>query len=106
KVQDRAYLEVDRVRVKGKRTPVVVYALLGRQETLPAPLRAEVDQYHRALALYLQQDWDGAEQILRFLLPGSKFSRLYEVYLERIAHYRRNPPGPAWSGVFTYSETP
>lgn len=106
KVQDRAYLEVDRVRVKGKRTPVVVYAPLGRQETLPAPLRAEADQYHRALALYLQQDWDGAEQILRFLLPGSKFSRLYEVYLERIAHYRRNPPGPAWSGVFTYSETP
>jgi adenylate cyclase len=28
---------------------------------------------------------------------------LYEVYLERIAHFRENPPPADWDGVFTYT---
>lgn len=103
KVPDREYIEVDRVRVKGKRTPVAIYAPIGQAGELAAELKAEVCQYHAALEAYLQQDWDKAEQMFRFLWPGSKFARLYAVYLERIAYYRANPPGPAWSGVFTYA---
>jgi len=64
-----------------------------------------VNQYHRALDFYLQQNWDEAERILRFLQPGSFFERLYAVYLDRIAYYRSNPPGPGWSGVFNYQSS-
>jgi adenylate cyclase len=103
KAQDREYIEVDRVRVKGKRTPVAIYAPIGKAGDIAPELRAEISQYHRALATYLQQDWDRAEQLLRFLWPGSRFALLYEVYLERIDYYRSNPPGPAWNGVFTYA---
>lgn len=105
KVPDREYIEVDRVRVKGMRTPVAIYMPLGRTGELTAQLKAEVSQYHRALDCFLQQNWEEAERILRFLQPGSAFERLYAVYLDRIAYYRANPPGPGWTGVFNYQSS-
>jgi adenylate cyclase len=28
--------------------------------------------------------------------------QLYAMYIERIAHYRQNPPDAGWDGVFTF----
>lgn len=103
KVRDFAYLEVDRVRVKGKRAPVAIYHPLGLDAELAPALRTELAQYHAALTHYLRQDWNKAEQQLRFLQPGSRFAQLYGTYLERIEYYRAHDPGPGWDGVFNYS---
>ena len=35
-------------------------------------------------------------------VPG--LVKLYEIYAERIAHDRAEPPGPDWDGAFTATE--
>jgi adenylate cyclase len=102
KVPDHLYLELDRVRVKGKQKPVTIYYPLGSRETVAPQTLADLGQYHRALDFYLQRHWREAEQIFTYLRSGSSFARQAAVYLERIAHYRIHPPGPAWDGVFSY----
>jgi len=36
------------------------------------------------------------------LLNDEPGSMLYELYLERITHFREEPPGEYWDGVFTH----
>jgi adenylate cyclase len=43
-----------------------------------------------------------AELRLLRLKTISPEARLYDVFLERIAYLRSNPPGPAWDGAFTF----
>ena len=54
------------------------------------------------MRLYRKQDWDAAEAILHELLVAEPDCFLYNLYLERIAHFRENPPGEGWDGVFTF----
>ena len=43
-----------------------------------------------------------AEQRNRQLKEIAPANRLHDVFLERIAFLRVNPPGPAWDGTFTF----
>lgn len=36
---------------------------------------------------------------LQRMSPGTA---LYDVYAERIAYFRKNPPAPDWDGVFMF----
>lgn len=101
-VPDIEYRELDRVRVKGKDTPVTLYEPLGPLYTLREPLRAELAEWHAALSFYRRQLWDDATYILKQLSKAHPDRKLYTLYLERIAHYRNQPPGTAWDGVTTF----
>ena len=52
--------------------------------------------------MYRKQEWDKAELQLYNLLKIAPGSKLYEVYNERVAYYRNNPPGENWDGVFVF----
>ncbi|KAF1044237.1 MAG: Adenylate cyclase 1 [Herbaspirillum frisingense] len=96
-----AYRELDRVRVKGKNEPVPIYEPLALESELDAGLRAEVDRWHAALALVRAQQWDEAQR--EILALQESFARgIYALYLERIAHYRAEPPPADWDGVTTF----
>jgi len=28
---------------------------------------------------------------------------IYEIYLDRLSHFRENPPGENWDGVYTHT---
>jgi hypothetical protein len=58
--------------------------------------------FHTALALYRKQEWNMAEQRIRQLKEIAPANRLHDVFLERIAFLRVNPPGPARDGTFTF----
>lgn len=97
------YLELDRVRVKGKEEPVAIYQPLGAAGEVD---RATLDQaglFHQALKLYRSQQWDMAELQLLNLQRMAPERTLYRVYLERIAYYRSSPPAPGWDGVWVFS---
>ncbi len=96
------YRELDLVRVKGKDKPVAIYEPLGLNGEVAPEALEEVQLFHQVLKLYRKQDWDMAELQLINLLKNSPHSKLYEVYAERIAHYRNNPPGKEWDGVFIF----
>jgi len=92
--------EIDLLRVKGKKEPVVVFELLGRNGQVAEAKRRVVDQYLEGLGAYKQRDFETA--CTRFtealaLDPSDGPSR---VYMERSTNYRHTPPPADWDGVY------
>ena len=102
-VQDFVYREVDKVRVKGKREGVAIFEPIGAQGEVGGETLAEIARFHRALLHFRGQRWDEAEALLKELVAAAPALKLYRVYQERIAHFRANPPGADWDGVFGFS---
>lgn len=99
---DFVYRELDHVRVKGRDRPVAIFEPVAVAERVSAAVLDEIASFHEMRQLYLQQDWEPAEQCLTRLLAQSPGTRLYEIYAERIAHFRSSPPGADWDGVFAF----
>jgi len=97
-----AYRELDKVRVKGKETGVTILEPLGLEEEVAPEVLARANKFQEFLYLYRSQQWDEGEAMLRELLVDEPDCFLYNLYLERIAHFRENPPGEDWDGVFTF----
>lgn len=92
--------EIDLLRVKGKKEPVVVFELLGRKGQVAEAKRRVVDRYLEGLTAYKQRDFETA--CTRFtealaLDPSDGPSR---VYVERSTNYRHTPPPVDWDGVY------
>ncbi len=96
------YREVDKVRVKGKVEPVAIFEPLGLPGEIEASMLDEIKLFHQALRSYRRQEWDKAELELLSLHNIAPASKLYQVYAERVAYYRANPPGAEWDGVFIF----
>ena len=63
----------------------------------------EIDRFHKALQLYRKQKWDDAQAALKTLLYAAPDNKLYKLYLKRIEHFRTNPPGAAWNGLWVFT---
>jgi len=97
-----AYRELDTVRVKGKDKGVTILEPLGVEEELDPEILDRARLFKQFLFLYRSQEWNPAEETLQMLLKDEPDCFLYNLYLERIAHFRENPPGEDWDGVFTF----
>jgi adenylate cyclase len=97
------YRELDRVRVKGKEEPVVIFEPVAAMDSIDHLDKDRIDRFHQALEKYRQQDWDAAEKILAALSAEEPQRMIYDVYLERIKTFRDAPPGSDWDGVFTHT---
>jgi adenylate cyclase len=99
-----ATMEIDLIQVKGKHVPEAVFTVLGRAEVEQDPRCRELrDLNAEMLTHYRKQDWDGALDLInrcRKLADGFDVAGLYDMYEERIAAYRADPPGPDWDGVY------
>ena len=100
--RDWAFRELDRVRVKGKQEPVAIYEPLGPAAAIDEALRQDLARLRQALRAYRAQRWDEAEREFFGLSRSGRPHALYELYLERIAEFRRHPPPPDWDGATTF----
>ena len=98
------YRELDRVRVKGRDEPVSIYEPLGPQDELDKNVRDELKFHREALKLYRARNWELAELQFVHLSKRSPKRFLYKLYIERIGHFRSNPPPADWDGVYTHQE--
>jgi adenylate cyclase len=99
---DYAAVELDVIRVKGKREAVRIYALLGEPEMRDSPEFGEFNERHQAmLAAYRGQQWQQARRLVAECrnLNGD-VSALYDLYEKRLDAFEADPPGPDWDGVF------
>jgi adenylate cyclase len=101
-VPEYVYRELDIVRVKGKDKPVVIYEPVCAAGEEDKVLQDELKLYRETLKLYRAQNWDLAEMQFINLQQMYPQRALYAMYMERIAHYRQNPPDADWDGVFTF----
>ena len=95
-------LELDLIAVKGKKEAVRIYTLLGEPSMrATAEFQALVVEHDKFLQAYRAQDWTGAmRQLEACSTLAPQLDALYEIYLDRIAHYQASPPGAGWDGVY------
>lgn len=98
--------EIDSVLVVGKSEPQRIFELLGLKGGVLPDRLALRDAYVAALASYRKQDWDAAQTGFEGCLRMQADDHPSQVFLDRIAHFRANPPpgGPAWNGVWSLTE--
>lgn len=101
-VPDFVYRELDQVRVKGKDKPVAIYEPLGLNGEVDKGVLEELKMFHQALRMYRKQEWDKAELQVYNLQRMAPESKLYQVYADRIAYFRKQPPAADWDGVFVF----
>ncbi|SVB09364.1 uncharacterized protein METZ01_LOCUS162218 [marine metagenome] len=90
----------------GKTEPAQVYELIAVAGKETEQDKTILKAYHEALELYRKQDWDKAQDAfkaadeLEDMFPGRK-TNPSRVYIPRCDHWKSNPPGDDWDGVWT-----
>lgn len=94
----------DKVRVKGKKSGVAIYEVLGYQTDLTPDQKNELEKYHHALDLYFHQDWETAKKEFSSLQMQHPDCVLYRLYTERLQTMEKTPPSLNWDGVFIHTQ--
>jgi adenylate cyclase len=97
---EAVFLEIDRVRVKGKTRAVTLYSLLSREEGLARA--EELDLAGQARVLYQERRFTQAAVLYRDL--HARYARkLFAVFADRAQTLADIPPGEDWDGVFEHT---
>ena len=88
---------LDRLIVKGKTEPIVVFEVLGRRGAVDEAALARVAAFERALELHDAREFAGARTIF---LGQASADPPSQVYAERCDAYLETPPPAAWLGEF------
>lgn len=97
---------IDRIIVKGKEEPVLVYELIGYKDQLSSIDQECLEIFGEGFAAYQNGDWDSAEKMLR---QSAKLEREREkinpssAIMKRIPDLRATPPYN-WKGVYRMTE--
>ncbi|MHB8150830.1 MAG: adenylate/guanylate cyclase domain-containing protein, partial [Desulfobulbia bacterium] len=92
---------LDLVRVKGKEMPVRIYEPLCEGEPEPE-LKKETEAFTEALRHYANREFQEATAIILALNTTTRL-KIYDLYLDRLAHFAINPPPDDWDGSFTFT---
>jgi adenylate cyclase len=103
-----ALVELDRVRVVGRKRPATVYALVGDEALARSEEFLAFRAAHAAmLGDYRERRWSAAERRICAQLDGAArygLAGLYRLYGERVCAYAGEPPPSGWDGVATATE--
>ncbi len=105
RVPEYLFLELDRVRVKGRNEPVTLFQPLGVREEMDTSLIRQTEQFHDALLVYRKGDWSHALAALDVLANSSDCQisgALIDLYRERVDTLLQNPP-LQWDGVHNHT---
>jgi adenylate cyclase len=103
-VKDVVFMEIDRIKVKGREEPLTVYEPLALEADADAPLREELQLWNQALRDYRARQWDRVDASLLNLQRVNPARELYALYAQRVADFRRTPPPQGWDGVTVFDE--
>jgi len=92
-------MELDSVRVQGKREPVKIYSLLGFND-LPKTQHQTAARFNRGITLYKAQQWDDAIHVFEEIQAVEPNLYAAQVYIERCLDLKKNPLPAEWDGVY------
>jgi len=102
-VPEFAWVELDLLAVKGRKEAEHVRMLVGDEDyAARKDFKKFLKNHIEMLAYYRAQNFKEAKKNLtkgRVMMEG-QFEFLYDLYLERIKHYAKNPPDKDWVGVW------
>ncbi|MCC5854356.1 MAG: adenylate/guanylate cyclase domain-containing protein [Idiomarina sp.] len=97
------YRRLDRVRVKGRETPLTIYQLMGYLNTASEQEKQLATSSDSALELYEQGHFKGALRAFKKHLEDQPTDPVAQLYLERCEEYLATPPPADWDGVYTHT---
>jgi len=97
------FRQLDRVRVKGKQEGINIYEVVTKVKNLTDTLKHELEEHHQALENYFSQRFEEAFDLFSQLHEMYPETKIYKLYLERIAIFKENPPPADWDGVYTHA---
>jgi adenylate cyclase len=103
-VNDVVFKEVDKIKVKGKDEALTIYEPIGMDTEVTKDKQEELKLWQQTLRAYRSQQWDQVEIQLLNLRRMNPGCYLYELYSDRVAEWRRNPPPADWDGVTVFDE--
>ena len=89
--------ELDKIRVKGKATPIRVYELLAKKGELSQAEVLNIEQFKKGLAFYREKRLEEAIEIFERLSDDPPSA----VFLKRCTEFLKAPPPEDWNGVYT-----
>jgi len=104
---DMMLLPVDKVRVVGRAEPLRLFTILDERDVADRAAYEALRAAHRKmLDLYVGGETEAALAALSELrgMAPARLSGLLDVYSERLAAFRAEPPPAGWDGVFTASQ--
>jgi adenylate cyclase len=93
-------MELDAVRVKGKKRPVKIYSLVGYKD-LPGIQEEVIKQFNQGVILYKRRKWDKAIHIFENITAMAPDLYAAQVYIDRCFDLKKNRPPADWDGVYT-----
>ena len=102
-IPEFTYRDLDLVRVKGKNEPIAIFEPIGHRDEIDEATTLELARYNQALQSFRAQNWDQAETDFFALSQIHPDRFLYQVYLNRVTHYKGHLPNDDWDGVFTHT---
>jgi adenylate cyclase len=94
------FMELDRVAVKGRETPVTVFTVLAATEELTPAQAAARQEFAQGLACYRQRGFEEAGRHFAKALEAWPEAASAQVFLKRCRGFQEIPPPPDWDGVF------
>jgi len=91
--------ELDRIRVKGKHQPVVVYELMDVEAARPQ-YQALITRFEGAMKAYHAQNWRDAAGRFGELLASYPDDGPTQIFLQRALEFLETAPEPDWDGVY------
>jgi adenylate cyclase len=100
------FRELDLIRVKGKKLPVTIFELVGRQGEAtdygtPEQIQNRLEAFRRARDLYRERQWDAAQRAFEAILAQWDGDGPSRAYWKRCQEYLFDEPPSGWDGVFT-----
>ncbi|MEE9464045.1 MAG: GAF domain-containing protein [Candidatus Neomarinimicrobiota bacterium] len=95
--------QIDRVIVKGKTKPVGVYEVVDYHNKETFPNMVEVlGHFNNGIEYYNEGRWDEAVKLFKQALKGNPNDKCSQMYIERCALLKKNPPEGEWDGVWVF----
>lgn len=103
-VSDFAGLELDLIKVKGKKKPVRIYTILDMPEAATSTaFKQWQNKHNEMLALYRTQQWEKAKLFIAELLNTQESAIIagyYTMLEQRITELQKTPFSNEWNGVY------
>lgn len=99
-IQDRIVArELDSIRLRGRKSPLVIYDVLGYQDEINDTIISALKEYNQGLIQYRIKRWEGAMVHFNKVLSYLNEDEPSNIYLKRCTFYYSNPPSEEWDGV-------
>ncbi len=95
---------LDKVAVKGKKEPVMIYEVMELANKASAEQKSLAQEFEAALDAYFAKDFSGAVVKCDELLKKYPDDGPSKTLRERSSHFLQDPPPEAWNGTWVYTK--